>query len=273
MRALTYSAVFITITSFIGYHVYDNDPSSLTPPIINDVFKRYREKNNITIYEMNELFITFTNMNENQEDQIIFYTLNGSCPKKFGIPYDDHHESETGIVVPISKVYDIDHPVIIKAVIGELGSFDRIIWSSIATDSFWNPDHLNHSNFGAGFNKIPIKLREKKRIIVRIWPKRMSDLVKCVYSVNKNSKVIKNKKLFWSDRFSSKTINVSDTDLFVEDELPYFNIHFDLGDSHHIYQDYIVVCSTSSKSIKETVKYPDYSSMLIKAKIPQLISN
>lgn len=257
---MTYS-LFLTLLQL--QTLFKVDKYIINPPIINDVFKQYRKENNITIYEMNQLFITFRNKNKNQNDEIIFYTINGSDPRKEGIPYDDNKESETGIIISINDV-----PIIIKAVIGKLGLFDEIIWSLIATKTFYNPNPYNHSNFGAGFNKIPIKFRKQNSLIVRIWPKRFNDLIKCVYSTNKYSKVINNKKSFWSDRFSSKSVNLSHINLnaFTQKKLLYFDVKLDIKNSHHIYKDYIVACSTSSKSIKETIKNPDYSSMLIKAK-------
>lgn len=257
--------VIISIIIFKVIEDYNYDESIFIPPIINDVFKEYRKQNNITIYEMNELFITFTNMNKDKNDQIIFYTLNNSDPRKYGITYDDNKESEIGIAIPISKINNIYKPITVHAVIGRLGTFDQIIWSKISTQTFWNSDHLNHKNFGGGFTKIPISFLIENKLVVRVWPKRLTDFIKCVYAKDKFSKTLKNKKTFWSNKYTSKVINLQSTKNIYLFGYTYIDIIFDqeLINNNIKEEKYYVVCSTSSKSVIQTINEPNYSSMLI----------
>eukprot|EP01083_Nonionella_stella_P160219 523507_1 len=269
-------AVITCILSFVLYNIIEKHQykTELRAPIINDVFEEHRRQTHTTIYEMHELFLTFTNNNSRKEDQIIFYTINGSDPRINGsdpringIPYDDNEESEIGIAIPISKVNDVHAPVIVSAVIGYLGSFDQIIWSQIANRTFWNPNHLNHSNYGGGFHQIPHIISGTHTIgysfVVRVHPQRITDMVKCVYSDNNQAKRLTNKKAFWSDQYASKTMNISTVPSLKD-------THFDFVFDDKYFRRWngliYVRCSTSSKSVSKTINHPDYSSMLMPTK-------
>lgn len=210
------------------------------------------------------VFSTFSNPNANQEVDIIFYTLNGSDPRICGIPYDDNEESGIGIVIPISAANEQYEPLIVQVVIGRLGPWDLIIWSEIEKQSFWNPDHLNHTKWGGGFSQSPSIVSGPHSfgdfIVVRVWPQRLTDIVKCAYSQYYDAEILRDKVHFWSDRWASRTVNVSETELV---DGAYIDFKFG-NDYLRGFQGPIwFQCSTSSRSPKVTAQNTTFSSLLM----------
>merc|ERR1712062_148207 len=99
-------------------------------------------------------------------------------------------------------------------------------------------------------------------IFVRVWPQRWTDVVKCAFSRRQDAKVLTDKTIFWSDRWVSMTVNLTESDLPLHNE-KYMDFNFDHGYLRELRGPIWFRCSTSSRPPKVTAQWHQYSSLLM----------
>lgn len=106
--------------------------------------------------------------------------------------------------------------------------------------------------------------------IIRLWPKRMTDTLKCVWDHDKYHERLSDISAFWStySPWLQKTVNVSNLHLIGQ---TYVDVLFDQFHEHNHRFQYLPIfvrCSTSSHKSSSTAKNIEYSSLLMATRPP-----